>query len=332
MPADTSAFFQRVQNVKQLQVAASEQTWIEQHAPPQEGVEFLLYLGCNILRTPHVAQTVIDVFEHLELDFAAVGGAAYCCGVVWDRAGDVDGGRKVSTRTVGRFEDYGASTVVMWCPSCNVHFTDAVFGRDQIPAAFETTHTPDFLNDLSAQGRLEWRHEVPLRVALHAHVGADDHLTGQQRADDDRTSVTRLLETIPGIEIVDTIAAPQEFGFDCGPVATSWGADRFADARQPDVDRVRELGVDAVVTISHACQREWCDVATDGLDVVNYISLVARSLGMPERDDTLKRLKSGRLSPEQVVAVGRDAWASHGIDERRALELAATYFGPGLQP
>jgi heterodisulfide reductase subunit D len=331
MTADMSKFFRRIQAVKSLQVAPDDLPVIEQHTPPDRAYDLVLYLGCNILRTPHVAQTVVDVFEHLDLDFVAVGGSQYCCGVIWDRAGDVEGGQKVAGRTVGRLEDYGASTVVMWCPSYNVHFTDAIYGRDGTTTAFDTTHTPAFLLDLLEQGRLEWQREVPLRVALHSHVGRTDHPTGRERAATDRDTVSALLQAVPGVELAATVPSPPEFSFDCGPVATGMGAERFAAARQPMVDEARGLGIDALVTISHACQREWCDVAGADMDVVNYITLVAQALGLAPREDTLKRYKAG-LAPADIVAAGRGAWTRHGIDESEALELASTYFGEGKQP
>lgn len=331
MSADLSSFFQRVQDVKKLQVPADDMPWVERHQTPERSHDVVLYLGCNILRTPHVAQAVTDVFTHLGIDFVAVSGTQYCCGVVWDRAGDVEGGQQVSARTVARVEEYGAPTVVMWCPSCSVHFTDAIYGRDQRTTAFTTTDTPTFLNGLVERGLVPWQRPVPLRVALHAHAGHPDDATGRARALADRTAVARLLRTVPGIEIVEEIDAPPELSFDCGPVATKLGSARFAEIRRPNLTRAESLGVDAIVTISHACQREWCDAASDDLDVVNYISIVAEALGIPAREDTLKRYKAG-MDPAAVVNAGRAAWESHGITESEASRLAANYFGAGRQP
>lgn len=326
-----SAFYQRMQDMKQLQVPAQDVSWVERHKTPDRSYEVILYLGCNILRTPHVAQQVIDVFEFAGVDFVPVGGAQYCCGVTWDRAGDIEDGQGVATRTIGRFEDYGARTVVMWCPSCNVHFTDAVFGRDHQHADFETTYAPRFLADLAARGQLRWQREVPLRVALHSHRGKDGHATGQTRAKEDRETVIELLEHVPGVEVVTELRAPAELGFDCGPVTAALGRERFLPIRQPDVDAAHAAGVDAIVTISHACQREWCDAATDSVDVRNYISLVAEALGCPPRTDTLKEYRRG-MAPDEVVAASCEAWSSHGLTEEEARRLAERYFGGVMQP
>jgi Fe-S oxidoreductase len=47
-----------------------------------EQKDLLLYLGCNVLRTAHLAETAIDVLKAMGFEFNAVGGPAYCCGIV----------------------------------------------------------------------------------------------------------------------------------------------------------------------------------------------------------------------------------------------------------
>ena len=146
---DYSAYFHRVQDMKKLQVLRADVSWLERYETPTEHHDNLLYLGCNILRTPHIARQVVQVFEHLGLDFVAVGGIQYCCGIAWEAGKDTEKGQGVSKRTIGRMESYGPSRVIMWCPSCNVHFTDIVMGRDQQTPDFEITHTPNFLAGLA---------------------------------------------------------------------------------------------------------------------------------------------------------------------------------------
>ena len=77
---------------------ADEVSWLERHQAPDRAYETVLYLGCNILRTPHIAKQVVDVFSHLKLDFIAVGGAQYCCGIVWDK---FDGPKKAARSQTG---------------------------------------------------------------------------------------------------------------------------------------------------------------------------------------------------------------------------------------
>ena len=138
-------FFHRLQDLKRLQIKAEEISWIEQYHAPERTYDTVLYLGCNILRTPHIAKQVIDVFTHLGIDFVAVGGVQFCCGIVWDRFDGPKNGSQVSDRTTARLESYQPKQVVMWCPSCNVHFAEVVIGRDGRRPQFEITHTAKFL-------------------------------------------------------------------------------------------------------------------------------------------------------------------------------------------
>ncbi len=52
--------------------------------------EVVLYLGCNVLQTSHMVQTVTDILDRLDVDYVAVGGPACCCGIVHHRGGDYD--------------------------------------------------------------------------------------------------------------------------------------------------------------------------------------------------------------------------------------------------
>ena len=93
---DYAAFFRRIQDQKKLQIKADDVSWVEHHRPPDRAYDTVLYLGCNILRTPHIAKQVIAVFALLDLDFVAVGGVQFCCGIVHDKFGGPKKGSRVS--------------------------------------------------------------------------------------------------------------------------------------------------------------------------------------------------------------------------------------------
>lgn len=97
---DYSAYYRRLQDLKRLQIPAESVRWTEQYSAPERTYDIVLYLGCNILRTPDVAADVVAVFEALGLDFIAVAGVQFCCGITWDRAGDVSKGQSVSDLTI----------------------------------------------------------------------------------------------------------------------------------------------------------------------------------------------------------------------------------------
>jgi heterodisulfide reductase subunit D len=324
-----SEYFRRVQDMKKIQIDASAVSWIERYETPKESHELVLVLGCNILRTPHIARQVVRVFEHLKLDFVAVGGTQYCCGIVWDSAKDIQKGQAVSQRTISRLESHQPRTVVMWCPSCNVHFADAVLGRDKKTPNFEITNAVQLLADRAREGDgLPWVASVNKKVVVHAHAGLEGHAEGQHRARRDREGVLALLEHVPGLEILDVIVSDPEMDYDCGPAVMKLAPGVFQEHQRKTIGRALDLGAEQIVTISHACQREWCGENTGQLGFRNYISVVGEALGLPVDIDLLTQYKTAS-SVEEIVEMSRPIWASHGMTEGEAKELAAHYRSEG---
>jgi len=326
MPAfDYTAYYQRVQDIKKLQIPANAARWTERYERPERSYEIVLYLGCNILRTPDIAADVVAVFAALGLDFIAVAGVQFCCGITWDRFGDVAKGQNVSDNTVERLASYGSRLVVHWCPSCDVHFSDVVTGRDAKTLPFEVTNAPAFLSDLSQRGLIPWRNPTPGHMVLHSHRGRDGHETGQRRARADRENVGNLLQQLPGVQFLGAVDSPPEYDYDCGPGSLRERS-RWLETRAELLAETRRLGADTLVTVSHACQREWCDAGDSTLAVRNYISLVAESIGCvrPYETNTLGQLKQ-IADPHTIVERTQANWSSHGLSEEEATEIARRY-------
>lgn len=321
-----NAYYRRLQTTKALQLPADRVSWIERFQAPERPHEVVLYLGCNILRTPDIAADVTWVFEALGLDFVATAGVQFCCGITWQRAGDEEPGRGVAARSIERLSAYQPRTVVFWCPSCNVHYDDIVLGRDGRTVPFEIVHCTTFLSQRARAGELDFKRAIPRRVVLHGHVGRDGHEVGRRRAREDRESCAEVLRRIPGVELVGVLEAPPELDYDCGTSSADLERPRWLEIRASLLARARELGADTVATISHACQREWCDAGDDTLQVRNYISLLADALGIERAYpvDALGHYK--RLNdPDAIVRESRPAWSSHGLTEQRARSIADAY-------
>ena len=326
---DYAAFFRRIQDLKKLQIKADDVSWVEHHRPPDRAYDTVLYLGCNILRTPHIAKQVIAVFALLDLDFVAVGGVQFCCGIVHDKFGGPKKGSRVSNHTVARLEDYQPKQVVMWCPSCNVHFKDIVIGRDDKQPQFAITHTPQFLAEMAQRGALPWQQAVPCKVALHTHVGRTGHEEGERRARNDRESTAALLRSVPGVELVDEVQAPADLDYDCGAAGLRLPPAQIQATRTALLGPVRNSGrADTLATISHACHREWCQEGDERLTVRNYISIVAEALGLATETDQLGDFKNTD-DLEEILDRSRSEWQSYGLNREQARALARKYFAGG---
>ncbi len=305
----------QIQDFKHLMVPAGETPWVEQYSPPKHPVDAVLYLGCNILRTAHLAFEVIDVFHALGLSFAAVAGPQFCCGVVHQRGGDGSGAARFSQATAAKFEAYRAGQVVVWCPTCQLRFGELI--RNGIIPRFPMIHVTAFLAQRVRQ--LPIRRPTPLRVAVHGHVG-------ESQRELDASSAIQVLEAIPGVRVVGTLSSP-DLDYHCSPVLlTRLGADRFRAIRENLVRRAKEFGADTLATTYHSCHREWCGIKEGSLRVRNYISILAEALGCARPDfyQEFKRLGD----PRAIAAASRPVWETYGLSEEQALALAAKYFSP----
>ena len=305
----------QIRDFKQLMVPAGETPWVEQYTQPAQRVDVVLYLGCNILRTAHLAYEVVDLFQALGLPFVAVGGPQFCCGIIHHREGDASGATRLSQANAAKFSSYGAQQVVVWCPTCQLRFGEIM--QQGIVPRFPIIHTTAFLAERVRN--LPFRRPVPARVAVHAHVG-------NPQRELDANAAIKVLEAVPGVKVVGTLFSP-DLDYHCSPVlVTQLGPERFQSIRDNLVRKARELGADTLVTTYHSCHREWCGIGEGSLVVRNYISIVAEALGCAQRDSFQEFKKLG--DPKAIAAVSRPVWETHGLSEEQAKELATKYFMP----
>ena len=119
-------YFNEIRLLAALQVPPDEKPYWDGPPTNPEQQDLLLYLGCNVLRTAHLAKTAIQVLKAMGLTFNAVGGPAYCCGIVYYNNHERKAARNYSRNSMRHFGAHGARHVIMWCPSCNEHFDDVV--------------------------------------------------------------------------------------------------------------------------------------------------------------------------------------------------------------
>ena len=92
-------------------------------AKPGERPDFVFYTGCNVLKTPHMALTALDIMDALGVTYRVMGGPTHCCGVIQLRAGDTDVSGRVATSSLDKLAE-GKAGVISWCASCHVQFTE----------------------------------------------------------------------------------------------------------------------------------------------------------------------------------------------------------------
>src|SRR6266478_6547175 len=113
MAYDYGRYFGEIALTHDLTSVPGERRW--RLTPPGREPELhriVLYLGCNVLRTSHMIQTITAIFDRLGLDYVAVGGATYCCGIVHHQQGDTEAGGGMSRHTIDLFKRFEPEEVV----------------------------------------------------------------------------------------------------------------------------------------------------------------------------------------------------------------------------
>ncbi|MGE3538839.1 MAG: (Fe-S)-binding protein [Candidatus Tectimicrobiota bacterium] len=264
----------------------------------QRPAEVVFYFGCNILRTPDIALTVLDVLDRLEVDYEVLGGTGNCCGVTFMRAGEPTIAHAQASQTLNNMAAFTPQEVLTWCPSCNVHMQDFVL-EPETPE-FPMRHVTGYLTRHLDALQRHFVHPVRKRVALHEHHGVDGVTE----------DVRRLLQAIPGVELVD-IPQLADHAHQCTGM-------RSVPAAKENVHRVvleqaAAAGVDVLADIYHSCHREL--VAAESVypfAIQNFISLVGEAMGLT-RQDLYKRLTLYH-DIEQVLAEAAPYMQANQVD------------------
>jgi sugar phosphate isomerase/epimerase len=312
-------YFGEIQILAGLQFMPGDKPYLDRPPAGTPPKELLLYLGCNVLRTAHLAKSAIAVLRAMGFDFTAVGGPAYCCGIVHFLHDQPASSARYSAGTIRHFGQLGARHVIMWCPSCNEHFDEVVTTTHTVP--FEYEHMTAFL--ARHLDRIKFVRRVEKRVALHYH-------TGHPQPDRDRQHARAILEAIPGIEYVE-IANPPELGRHCSPnYVAKLGQAAWGEHIRGVLERAEAAAVDVLATIYHSCHREICQEERGrGFEIVNYITLLAEAMGI-EHPDVYKRYKL-MGEPDAVFEAVRPYIEAHGLDPARVRAVLEKAFAPACE-
>ena len=309
-------YFTEIRILAELQFAGQEKTYADRPPVNPEQKELLLYLGCNILRTAHLAKSAIAVLEAMGFDFNVVGGPAYCCGIVHYLNNEPEVANRYAGSSLGHFAKYGPSKVIMWCPSCHEHYDEVVTKEHRVIFPYE--HITAFI--ARHLDRVQFTRRVEKKVALHYH-------TGHPQQDLDWASTRKILCAIPGIQYVE-IPNPPILGRHC---SAYYIQQISREARQVKIDGIMraaaEEDVDILATVYHSCHREIChEEANYPFEIVNYISLLGEAMGIENPDD-YKRYRL-MADPKAVYEEVREYVEASDLDPERVTEVLTKAFSP----
>jgi Fe-S oxidoreductase len=288
-----AAFQKMAESVKvlsRLQLPADLVARITKPARADAGppADVIMYLGCNVLKTPHIALLCLEVLDRLGTRYKVFGGPANCCGILQFRAGDATMAGRIARSTVSGFGGIGASRVLTWCPTCTIQLGEVALPG--LESDFALEHVVPYIADRVDALRAHFTRAIYKRVALHEHPGVAGVTEG----------VLKILRAIPGLEVVE-LHQPR-VGYMCNSLAPVPAYKRALHAQE--LAAAAAEGLDCLVGIYHACHRELCaHEATSPFKVVNFLELVGEAMDI-ERPDLFKRWKTMQDVDRVLVEVG----------------------------
>jgi heterodisulfide reductase subunit D len=251
------------------------------HAPKTSDTppDVVFYTGCNVLRTPHIALLALDVLDRLDVSYEVMGGVGQCCGVYQFREGDFTNNSKMANATIEGLASAGTSTVLSWCPSCQLNLGEVSlpnYAAQYGEKPFDLNPFLVFLGDQADRLAGMMVNRVEKRVALHERPVFPQTME----------AVKKLLSIIPGVELID-LDVPR-----IGTQANTLSPPKF---KQELLEREFRLAAEAEVTtlatVYHADHREICDAATGkSFEIINFMEILGEGLGI-DCADLYKRLK-----------------------------------------
>lgn len=273
--------------------------------------DIVFYTGCNLLKTPHIALLCFDILDRLGFRYRVHGGPGDCCGVLQYRAGDVETAGRIAYRTLDRFADAKAPTVLSWCPTCQVQLGENVlpgYQSQQPEKAFTIESFVRFLDRHLDELRPHLTGRVEKRVGLHEHPG----VVGVTKA------AERILRAVPGVTFVD-LSQPS-VGWMCNTLQPLPAFKRSLHAGL--LQAAADADVTTLAGVYHACHRELCSHEQDWpFEIVNFLEVVGESMGIVH-EDHFKRLKlMGDI--DMVLADSAETAALNGLDLEAARDVIA---------
>lgn len=277
------------------------------------GTQTVIYLGCNVLRTVHLAAQFVKIVKALDENVVVLGGPAHCCGFPHTTAGNTTIGQNQGIRAIDTFRALHPKQVILWCPSCIRQF-QADARVDWSNESYQVMHATEYL----VRNRNRFSLLFPGKdrvVAVHEH---GDDVNNQEHA----RNVKCMLSQLRGISVVD------------GGTLSGWGYHCHTNAERPSQAFLDALdgsitGVvgqaDTIVSIYHSCHRAVRRAALRcGLECVNYVDLIAERIGLqvPDRYGYFVDLGDENLIWQEVA----DRFKPE--EEESVRQLIRHFYGP----
>jgi Fe-S oxidoreductase len=230
----------------------------------------VLYLSCCIpaydSQARDMAQAAVKIMHKAGVDFGILGIQEMCCGESVRKAGQEELFQSLAQQNIDNYQAAGVKKIVTASPHC-YHTIKNEY--PELGGSFEVVHFSQFLVELIQEERLGITGELNKTVTYHdaCYLGRHNDVYDEPR---------RVLETIPGLKIVEMVNH-HENGLCCGGggggiwMETRKG-ERLSDIR---VQQAIDTGADIMVVSCPYCMLNFKDsvLTMDKSDLLEIKSL-----------------------------------------------------------
>ncbi|MBU7010417.1 MAG: (Fe-S)-binding protein [Theionarchaea archaeon] len=231
--------------------------WAAAFDLPEKG-DTLFFAGCSCsLLNPHLAQSVVTIFEILDIPLAYLRKKETCCGSLLKRIGAVTEFEKVKDKNIELFKESGAETIVTTCAGC--------YRTLKLDYGVNVLHITEFLDNYRREHGLTVN-PFNKKVTYHdpCHLGRHCGVYIQPR---------NLIKAIPGIDFQE-MRRNKEFAWCCGSGA---GIKTYDPHLAVTIAKERRSEADGRLIIS-ACPYCEANLKDAGAQVVDLAELYAQLL------------------------------------------------------
>ncbi len=244
----------------------------------KERKKVVFFAGCNVYFQPDKLLNALDIIERITQDYAFLPGLDFCCGNIHIYSGALEKADDASSELIHTLSFYHPQVVIFWCPTCLCRFEKTHTRVSPLP--FKCMSFPQFLAQNLNKLPLE---RIEKSVTLHE--ACKSAFTGL-----DPTGARDVLNGIPGVSLKE-MPRHGENTICCGGGAADFFPNGFKTIRADRLNEASQTKTDALIDVCHYCHHIFVtEEAEHNLNILNYVSLVAESLGI-EREDRFKRYR-----------------------------------------
>jgi len=304
--------FNLMKAIEAIQIKPEERPWItDVNSGDVTETDTVIFTGCTGIMQPDLVLTARDLVRRADSTVQVLGGVDYCCGDTNLRAGNPEAAKDHFHRLVDALDRFSPKNVLLLCPTCK-----AFFDLYQPDTDWSWRFITDFLVEhLDLFGHPK---ETVATVTIHDAC----HLTRGKHPD--LESPRKLLEAIPGIEIIE-MKNSRETALCCGGSAMAAVGKPGMDFRSKRLEEAQETGAEVMAIYCPGCQSVFVpEMAKLPIQVESIIKLLGRSVGV-FHEDKLLRYTSYR-DAGRVLSEARECIEASELQREKLTGFASKYF------